>query len=65
MQNLLSTKIPGYDKHVDFERDFTAGYDAAVQRARRLDEVAEADNDAGRNPTTGVWRLTESIRSDS
>lgn len=65
MQRLLSTKISGYDKHVDFERDFIAGYDAAVFRAKRLEEGAEADNDEGRNPTTGLWRLTESIRSES
>jgi hypothetical protein len=65
MQDLLSQKVPGYSKHVNFQATFASGYESAVQRARRLDEAAERDNDAGRNPTTGVWLLTESIRQGS
>ena len=62
MRKILKQHVPDYDKHVDYAR-YAGGYKAAVDRARRLDESARADNDEGRNPTTGVWRLTESIRS--
>ncbi len=63
LQSMMKKHIPGYNKHVDYS-DYAPGYDEAVKRASRLDENAELDNDEGRNPTTGVWRLTESIRSD-
>jgi hypothetical protein len=33
-----------------------------VELAKRLEACAEADNDVGRNPTTGVYKLTERIR---
>ena len=62
LQRMMKQYIPSYDKHVDFS-DCAAGYDTAVERASRLDEDAKLDNDEERNPTTGVWRLTESIRS--
>jgi len=61
---MLKRYIPNYDKHVDYS-NYVDGYEVAVQRASRLDADAQADNDEGRNPTTGVWRLTESIRSDA
>jgi len=61
LQEMMKKHIPNYDKHVDYS-DYAAGYDEAVKRASRLDENAKLDNDEGRNPTTGVWRLTESIR---
>ena len=64
LQSRMKKHIPNYDKHVEYS-DYAAGYDEAVERASRLDENAEADDDEGRNPTTGVWRLTESIRSDA
>lgn len=64
MQSMMKQHIANYDKHVDYS-DYADGYDAAEKRASRLDEDAKADNDEGRNPTTGVWRLTESIRSDA
>ncbi len=63
-EHMMKQHIPNYDKHVDYS-DYAAGYDAAYRRASRLDENAKLDNDEGRNPTTGVWRLTESIRSDA
>ena len=62
MQKMMKKHIPNYDKHVDYS-DYQAGYDEAVKRATRLEEVAKLDSDEGRNPTTGVWRLTKSIRS--
>jgi hypothetical protein len=61
---LLKRHVPDYDKHIDFAA-YERGYCDAVKRARRLDADAERDNEPGRNPTTGVWRLTESIRADS
>ncbi len=64
LRRKMKQHIPNYDKHVDYS-DCEDGYDAAVQRASRLDKDARLDNDEGRNPTTGVWRLTESIRSDA
>lgn len=63
MAKILRKFLADYDKHVDFER-LVSGYMDAVERARRLDEMANEEGDNGRNPTTGVWRLTESIRGD-
>ena len=64
LQSMMKQHIPNYDKHLDYS-DYADGYAAAVRRAGRLDADAEADDDEGRNPTTSVWRLTESIRSDA
>jgi len=64
LQSAMKKHVSGYDKHVNYS-DYETGYDAAVKRASRLHENAKADNEEGRNPTTGVWRLTESIRSDA
>ena len=61
MTRILKQVLPGYDKHIVFGR-LEPGYQEAKQRARSLEERAEADGDPGRNPTTGFWRLTESIR---
>ncbi len=63
MATILKNFMPGYDKHVDFN-SVAHGCGDAVTRARRLDEMADDDGESGRNPTTGVWRLTESIRGD-
>jgi hypothetical protein len=54
--------LPNYEKAVRF-RDVEPGYDQAVSRAARLDRDAEAMGEPGRNPTTGVYRLTEAIRA--
>ena len=64
LKRMMKQHIPNYNKHVDY-LDYAAGYDAAHRRASRLDENAKLDDDEGRNPTTGVWRLTESICSDA
>jgi hypothetical protein len=63
LARILRQLIPGYNKHVEFVR-FAPGYHDAVKRARALDKMADEDEEPGRNPTTGVWRLTESIRVD-
>ena len=64
LRRMLKQHIPDYNKHVDYSH-YSAGYDAAVRRATQLDNEATADGEEGRNPTTGVWRLTESIRKHS
>jgi len=38
------------------------GYPDAVRRAQQLDADAVSLGEPGRNPTTGVYRLTELIR---
>jgi hypothetical protein len=57
----LQQVMPGYDKDLDFER-MHQGYDAAVRRAVDLVREAGHHGELMRNPTTGVVRLTESIR---
>lgn len=58
----LQKHMPGYDKALDFEK-MHPGYTKAVQRARALDADAEKHGVPGRNPTTGVYGLTEAIRA--
>lgn len=62
MQRMVASEVPGYGKHVAFKA-LEGGYHEAVRRARRLDEAAAEAGEAGRNPTTGVFRLTEAIRT--
>jgi hypothetical protein len=59
--HLLKLHIPDYDKHVDYLKDFHAGYSDAKRRAQALCDSAKADSEAGRNPTTTVYRLTREI----
>jgi RloB-like protein len=61
LARLLRKHVHAYDKHIDFG-DYEHGYDSAVARAKRLDTTAQTDGEDRRNPTTGVHRLTESIR---
>ncbi len=63
LARLLRGVVPGYDKRVDFGQ-FEAGYGDAVKRAERLAAAALGAGEPFRNPTTGVWRLTEAIRRD-
>lgn len=58
---LLRKHVSAYDKHIEFV-DYQPGYGAAVGRATRLEAAARRDGEDGRNPTTGVHRLTESVR---
>lgn len=62
LKKLVKMHVPGYNKHVSFG-DYKDGVTAAVDRAKRLDEAAEADHDWGRNPTTGMWGLIEEIEN--
>jgi len=59
-QTMLRDHVAGYDKHVNFD-DYRDGYQKAVQRAKSLDQLAESMGEPGRNPTTGVYVLTEKI----
>ena len=59
-QTMLKDHVAGYDKDVNFD-NYKDGYQKAVQRARSLDQLAESMGDPGRNPTTGVYVLTEMI----
>ena len=63
VQELLAGYVPDYDKRVDYAT-YSDGYLDATLRARRLDRVAASDGEEGRNPTTGVYRLTELIRGE-
>ena len=58
---LLRGHVSDYDKRIDFA-DYQPGYVSALERAKRLDAGARADGEDRRNPTTGVYRLTESVR---
>jgi hypothetical protein len=58
----LQKHLPGYDKELAFAKMHT-GYDDAAGRARALDDHATRADRAGRNPTTGVYLLTEAIRT--
>jgi len=61
-KKLLLTHVSDYDKNVNFH-DYRDGYDLAVTRATGLDKRAESIHEPGKNPTTGVYHLTERIRS--
>lgn len=60
LQHMMREFFPLYDKHLDFEM-LADGVADAMRRAQRLDEDAEEEGEHGRNPTTGVYRLTNSI----
>jgi hypothetical protein len=57
---ILKTFVPNYSKSVDYAT-YSTGYDDAVRRAKQLDESATVDGEVGRNPTTGVYKLTVEI----
>lgn len=65
LQKMMRKHIPGYNKHVDYQKDYSPGYSDAVHRASRLEEEAKLDDEEDRNPTTGFWRLTRSVASNS
>jgi hypothetical protein len=60
VQDMLKVFLPSYDKHLDFD-ELADGVAYATRRAGRLDQDAESEGESGRNPTTGVYRLTDSI----
>lgn len=57
----LKKHVPEYDKHVDYSI-YMAGYAQAVARASKMDKDAREASEPHRNPTTGVYELTELIR---
>lgn len=61
IQSMMKTHIAGYDKHVNYIH-YQPGYENAVRRAQKLDEM-HGNPDESPNPSTGVWRLTETIRT--
>jgi RloB-like protein len=63
IHRMLRSHVPAYDKHVDYSA-YEPRYADAVKRAQRLDKLADRDGEPGRNPTTGVYKLTEQIRAE-
>lgn len=64
IQAMVGEFVEGYEKHVDFAL-FKTGYEEAVKRARCIDDDCRKMGELGRNPSTGVYRLTEAIRTFS
>ncbi|ODA33722.1 RloB family protein [Planctopirus hydrillae] len=66
IRSLLKQKQhwPTYQKEVlsVHFKDCETGYHQAVIRAKKLDELAASIREPGKNPSTGVYRLTEEIR---
>lgn len=54
--------LDDYEKALDYAR-MRGAYSSAVGKARDLDVAAARDKRPGANPTTGVYRLTELIRT--
>lgn len=63
-QAMLKKFVANYDKSVDFHI-YQHGYEHAVVRAAQLDSLAESVGEPGKNPTTGVYKLTTAITSPS
>lgn len=63
VQEMLREFLPKYEKSVAFA-DLASGIDAASERARKLDDDAKHMDEAGRNPTTGVYLLIQSMAAD-
>ncbi len=61
LQEMLADRMPGIrEKHLDFDL-LIPGYDEAFRRAERLERDALAAGEEGRDPTTEVFHLTDSI----
>jgi hypothetical protein len=58
----LKRYLPRYEKELEFSK-VHVGYSDAVRRATELDDEAGRHGSPDRNPTTGVYRLTEIIRT--
>lgn len=60
--------ISGYSKTITpriFNEQLLPHYTKAVQSARQMDNLNASIDEPGRNPSTGIWELTEYIRSQS
>ncbi len=62
LRTRLKAHLPTYEKALPFARLHPA-YGQAVRRAAELERRCEHDGCPGANPSTGVHRLTESIRA--
>jgi hypothetical protein len=62
IQKMFRRCCPDYEKRVEYGV-LSPGYELAVERATRLADDAFLAEEAWRNPTTGVFLLTESIRA--
>lgn len=62
LRRVLRKYLPEYEKRLDFKR-MHSGFDSACARAKQLGAEAERHGDAHRNPSTGVYRLTEALRA--
>ena len=60
VSRMLRRYLPDYDKRLDFA-DVAKGVAEATARAHRLEADAEEMGESGRNPSTGFYRLTNSI----
>lgn len=60
LQRMVGEFIVGYAKRLDFEA-FKLQVGDVTRRARRLNQDADNEGEPGRNPTTGVYRLVDSI----
>lgn len=60
-QKALTRHMPEYEKSLDLEK-LSSRYEEAVSRARMLVRLAVEDGNPHKNPTTTVFKLTESIR---
>jgi hypothetical protein len=60
MQRLLKRHVPEHDKTVIFDH-YIDGYHHAHRRAAHLDENCRKDDEPFRNPSTGMYLLTEEI----
>jgi len=63
IQRMLKKFVPEYDKGVRYS-DYENNHQNAVKRAAHMDRAAHEANEPGRNPSTGVYRLTAIIRGD-
>jgi len=61
LQAMLAELMPGVEeKHLNFEQ-LIEGYDDAYRRAERMERAAIESGEEGRDPTTEVFHLTDSI----
>ena len=63
VRSRLKKHLPAYEKELPFDQ-LKPHYEDAVQRAERLDDRCERDGCPGANPSTGVHRLSERIRTE-
>jgi hypothetical protein len=61
LQRMMKEFIANYDKHLPFDR-VSPGIGHACARATRLCEEANEEGEDGRNPSTKMYKLIESIR---